>query len=176
MKKAVLLNSSPHRDGFTQKLIDIFFEDFTGEVHTYNMYYENFAPCIGCGKCEKLKHCFMHDMNNILSDIFSSDYIIFASPVYNYSFPSPMKAFLDRLQPYYSDEKEPPVRKGFLLVSCGKSGKFSIDVMEKQSKIAFSELSADYCGCCYLPNTDKETTLQHNFIRKAKKLAAEFFG
>lgn len=176
MKKTILLNASPHKDGFTQQLIDIFLSDYNGALHIYNMYEENIAPCIGCGRCETTKQCFMHDMDKLFSDIFSADYIILASPIYNYSFPSPMKAFLDRLQPCFADRKDAIDRKGFLLVSCGKSGKFSVDVVEKQSKMAFSELSAEFCGSFLFADTDKRTTLQQEEICKVKNLSQSFFS
>ena len=118
----------------------------------------------------------MNDADAIIADISDADYIIFASPVYNYSFPAPMKAFLDRLQPLFMQEKTASDRKGFLLASCGKSGKFSIDVMEKQSRMAFSELGAKFCGSFFFTDTDKRTTLQNDEICKVKALANEFFN
>lgn len=121
----------------------------------------------------------MNENNHILDELFSCDYIIFASPIYCYSFPAPMKAFLDRLQPYYSDEKyKNPVsdRKGFVLATCGKSGKFGIDVIEKQSRIAFIELSASFEGIYLFPDTDKQSTLTNDEICKVKSLAKDFFN
>ena len=118
----------------------------------------------------------MNDTDAIISDIFSADFVIFASPVYNYSFPAPMKAFLDRLQPLFMQEKTASDRKGFLLASCGKSGKFSIEVMEKQSRMAFSELNTEFCGSFFFTETDKRSTLQNDEICKVKALAKEFFN
>lgn len=176
MKKATVLFASPNENGKTKLLLDIFLSECAHNIIIYNMYDENIKPCIGCGRCESLKSCFTDDTEKILSDIFSSDFIIFASPVYNYSFPSPMKAFLDRLQPYFMNEKMNGTRKGFLLASCGRSGKFSIEVIEKQSKIAFSELSAEFFGSYFFTDTDKRTTLHKDEVGKVKKLALQFFS
>ncbi|MCD7827306.1 MAG: flavodoxin family protein [Clostridiales bacterium] len=176
MKKAVVLNASPNPDGSTAQLISAFTHIYNEKLIVYNMYNEKIAPCIGCNRCADGGKCFMSDTNGILNDIFTADFLIFASPVYNYSFPSPMKAFLDRLQPYFFSESSQIERKGFLLVTCGKSGKYSIEIMEKQTKTAFSELSAEFCGSYVFANTDKRNTLQQNEIRKAESLAKEFFG
>ena len=176
MKKVIVLFASPKENGFTKTLLDVFLSKCRYEIQLYHMYEENILPCIGCEKCASTKKCFMEDADHILSDIFSSDYVIFASPVYNYSFPSPMKAFLDRLQPYFSMEKSAPVRKGFLLASCGKSGKFSVDVLEKQSKMAFHELSAEFFGSYFFTNTDKQSVLQQDEICKVTELAERFFS
>lgn len=176
MKKVTILNASPRKNGFTSQLTEIFLSEFDGETCTYNMYDENIAPCTGCNYCNEEKRCRTNDTQAILDDIFSSDFVIFASPVYNYSFPSPMKAFLDRLQPLFMTEKTASDRKGFLLASCGKSGKFSVDVMEKQSRMAFSELSTDFCGSFCFTDTDKRNALHHDEICKVRALADEFFN
>lgn len=176
MKKATVLFASSNENGKTKQLLDAFLTECNHGIHIYNMHNENIQPCIGCGMCDKTHKCFMNDTEKILSDIFSSDYIIFASPVYNYSFPAPMKAFLDRLQPYFEAGSSGVNRKGFLLASCGKSGKFSVDVLERQSKIAFSELSADFCGSYFFTDTDKRDTLQPDEISKVKELAERFFS
>ncbi len=175
MKKCIVLFASANKNGHTKQLLDCFLSEYNGELHIYNMYEKNILPCIGCGSCDDKLECYMHDIDELVADIFSSDYIIFASPVYNYTFPAPMKAFLDRLQPFFCKEKSASHRKGFLLASCGKSGKFSIDVMSKQSKIAFSELSSEFSGVYFFTDTDKISTLQENEICKVKELANDFF-
>lgn len=176
MTKCVVLFASANENGFTKQLTDCFLSEYDGEICFFNMYKENIAACTGCGHCTETNICHMRDTDRILNDIFSSDYIIFASPVYNYTFTAPMKAFLDRLQPYFDKEKTACDRKGFLLASCGKSGKFSIEMMEKQSKIAFAELSAQYCGCYFFTNTDKITDLSSDDIRTVKELSEKFFN
>lgn len=176
MHKVVILNASPNKNGFTSYLTDVFMDGCPYEVSVYNMYEENIAPCTGCNYCNYNEKCRMNDTDMIINDILSSDFVIFASPVYNYSFPSPMKAFLDRLQPLFTKEKSTPSGKGFLLATCGKSGKFSIDVMEKQSRIAFSELNAEFCGSFFFTETDKRNTLHESEICKVKNLAEDFFN
>ncbi len=179
MKKAVILNASPRRNENTDQLMNCFLSECNCEIIIYNMYDENILPCIACDKCSTTGRCFMNDNEHILMELFSCDYVIFATPVYCYSFPAPMKAFLDRLQPYYSDEKyKNPAfdRKGFVLATCGKSGKFGIDVIEKQSRIAFIELSASFDGIYLFSNTDKDSSFTNDEICKVKELAKEFFN
>lgn len=175
MLKTVIINCSPNAEGKTKYLTDIFMSQCPYETVIYNMYNENIAPCTGCNYCVKNKKCKMNDTDKIIDDILTSDFVIFASPVYNYSFPSPMKAFLDRLQPLFFKEKTTSNRKGFLLASCGKSGKFSIDFMEKQCKMAFSELNTEFFSSFFFNETDKRNTLQQDEICKVKLLAKNFF-
>lgn len=179
IKKVTVINASPRKNGNTAKLIDVFLKDCPCLIDIYNMYDEKITPCMACNHCEKTGKCINSDTEKIIESIFSSDYIIFASPIYCYSFPAPMKAFLDRLQPYYSDEryKNPAFnRKGFVLATCGKSGTFSIDVIEKQSRIAFIELSASFEGIYLFSDTDKKSALHHDEISKVRELAERFFN
>ena len=179
MKKVVIINASPRSDGNTKKLIDVFVSECSYNIIVYNIYDEKIAPCTACDVCSKTGKCHMTDTKHIIDDIFSSDFVIFATPIYCYSFPAPMKAFLDRLQPYYSDEKyKNPAfeRKGFVLATCGKSGKFGIDVIEKQSRIAFIELSASFEGIYLFPDTDKVSALTEDEICKVKSIARNFFN
>ena len=179
MSKVTVINASPRKKGFTTQLLDIFLRNCPYDVDIYNMYDEKIEPCIACNYCQTHGRCFRNDIDGIIDNINKSDYIIFASPIYCYSFPAPMKSFLDRLQPYYSDEKyKNPAfnRKGFVLASCGKSGKFGIDVIEKQSRIAFIELSASFEGFYLFSDTDKRSALTTDEICKVKQLAKEFFN
>ncbi len=180
MPTLTLINASPRKNGTTQQLIDTFLSVCNCKTVIYNIYDEKIAPCIACDSCSETGKCiYSDDEDKIVKDILSSDYVVFASPIYCYSFPAPMKAFLDRLQPYYSDEKykNPAVsRKGFVLATCGKSGKFGIDVIEKQSRIAFIELSASFDGIYLFSGTDKCTTLQEDEKSKVIELAEEFFS
>lgn len=179
MKKVTVINASPRKNGTTAQLLDAFLSDCRHDITIYNVYDENISPCTACDSCAHTGECIIKDNQHIMNELFSSDYIIFASPIYCYSFPAPMKAFLDRLQPYYSDEKyrNPSfVRKGFVLATCGKSGKFGIDVIEKQSRIAFIELSASFEGIYLFSDTDKLDTLQHEEECKVRQLAEDFFN
>ena len=180
MKKVTVINASPRKNGYTSQVLKFFLNSCSYLIDTYNMYDEKLAPCTACNHCQKTGKCINSDMDKIIASIFSSDYIIFASPVYCYSFPAPMKAFLDRLQPFFSDEKfrnpETAQRKGFLLLSCGKSGKYSVEITEKQSRMAFLELSASLEGSFVFNNTDFRDNLTDEEEKELTSLAEKFFS
>ena len=180
MKKVTVINASPRKNGYTSQVLKYFLNKCDHLIDIYNMYDENLSPCTACNYCQKTGKCINHDMDKIIESIFSSDYIIFASPVYCYSFPAPMKTFLDRLQPFFSDEKfsnpSDPERKGFLLLSCGKSGKYSVEITEKQSRMAFLELSASLEGVFLFNNTDLRENLTEDEKKELHSLADKFFS
>ena len=73
-----------------------------------------------------------------------------ASPVYNLSFPAPLKAVLDRFQRYFEARfslgKKPAIekhRKAVLLVSAGANCREGVDIMEKQLRQSFSVMNTD---------------------------------
>ena len=59
---------------------------------------KNINYCLGCRACKLNKGICIHkdDMTEILDKIISSNIIVFASPVYFYSFNAQMKAIMDR--------------------------------------------------------------------------------
>ena len=164
---------SPKKDGETSYLFNLFISG-REDVKTFYMYEENIKPCVGCGSCGKTGRCIYDDTNDILLSIEKSSHVIIASPVYNYSFPSPAKAFLDRLQPYYGSSPKID-KKGFLLVACGKSGKYSLEIMKKQTEYAFSVLGVKYSGGPFMTGTDKNKSLPKSEEKNVVKTADKFF-
>ena len=49
------------------------------------------------------------------------------------------------------------------------------EIMEKQTKLAFEELSAEFCGSFFQTNTDKSFTLQYDEYCKVNLLSKKFF-
>jgi multimeric flavodoxin WrbA len=69
-------------------------------------------PCTGCERCRKDLTCtrFYDSMHLLYPKIEAADGIILGSPTYNYNITPEMKAFIDRLYPYYrfSDQRPGP--------------------------------------------------------------------
>lgn len=170
--------ASPRKNGFTAQVTNKFLSSASNntEIEFVDIYSVAPAPCTACGECKKAYKCRMHDLDSVLKKIEKSDRLIFASPIYNYSFPSPMKAFLDRLQPFYEKGINPPRKnkKAFLITTCAQSGKYSFDIVRRQSSMAFSLLGFDFSGEIMIPFTDK-SGLPDNFASEPIKKAEIFF-
>ncbi|MBQ7475774.1 MAG: flavodoxin family protein [Selenomonadaceae bacterium] len=105
MKKIILVNGSPRKNGNTAQLLKsaaIGAQDAGAEVTTINLYALNFKGCTSCFYC-KLKSkehgtCAMKDdLSPILEEIKLADAIIFGSPIYFMNLSSGMIAFIERL-------------------------------------------------------------------------------
>lgn len=78
--------------------------------------------CIGCEKCRKDKTCtqFLDGMHLLYPLIEKADGIILGSPTYNYTMTPIMKAFIDRLYPYFDFTEERPGSYTSRLAKLGK--------------------------------------------------------
>ena len=71
------------------------------EVREYWLAECHILPCVGCLACRKQEVCSRKgdDMADIYRDVVSSDFVIFASPVYCFDVTGPFKLMFDRLYP-----------------------------------------------------------------------------
>ena len=114
--KVLILYGSPHECGATRELLDKYLKTLEdADVTEISAYGVNASPCVDCGACAQSGRCAFSDMDGIYEAVEQSDLLIFASPVYNLSFPSPMKAIIDRFQVYFSRRfalnLRPPIEK-----------------------------------------------------------------
>ncbi|MBR1811814.1 MAG: NAD(P)H-dependent oxidoreductase [Clostridia bacterium] len=159
--------ASPHRDGHTAALLRDFLHSLPQDAHVdmFDCYALAPKPCTDCGFCKTAGRCVSGELDALFQACERSDVLIVASPVYNYSVPAPLKAILDRAQPYYYknfrgvDAPTDPRRKGYLLLTAGRSGKFAFEMIKKQIGIFFKVLGVTYTDEIFVPHTDetKET-------------------
>ena len=90
-----------------------------------------------------------------------ADIVVFATPIYNYTFPAPLKAIFDRFQRFFSARFsrniEKPIeksRKAILLVTSGSDSREGYEIIKKQTKSAFSVLNLDIYAEIVVGNTD----------------------
>ena len=143
-RRPVILTVSggPRGDGCSAELLRRFTEKLHAVFTHYDAYRERFAPCTDCRFCRRHEGCAMHDMDGFYADFEAADGIVIASPVYNMSFPAPMKAILDRMQRYYSARfflgKRPPIAKRrpvALLLSAGSPDEDGAMIEKQLGKI-----------------------------------------
>ena len=103
MKNILILNGSPRAHGNTAALVDAFSrgaQEAGNTVHICNLRTMNIHPCIGClqgGKTYDSPCVQKDDMDQIYTLYRSADCIVYASPLYWWSFSAQLKAAIDRL-------------------------------------------------------------------------------
>ena len=105
MKKIILINGSPRKNGNTAELLKNAakgVQDAGAEVELVNLYTLNFKGCTSCFYC-KLKSkehgiCAMKDdLSPVLEKIKTADAVIFGTPIYFMNLSAGMIACIERL-------------------------------------------------------------------------------
>lgn len=107
--KRLIIVGSPRSNGRSAHLAEMLFEACIDECPDDEV---SLAPvselaisaCVGCNGCKNSEGhvcVFEDDMDEIREILDESDELIIVSPVYFSGAPAPMKALLDRLQPYF---------------------------------------------------------------------------
>lgn len=179
-KKILILYGSPHKNGFTFRILKRFLRNnFKDEVKFVNAYEKNIKPCIDCKKCRNVPGCIFKDMEDIDEYFKSCEILIIASPIYNGSVPSPLKSVIDRMQRYYSEKiflkssmNNYVPKKALLLFTQGSDEKKNEEILLSQIKpnlllinvkklYSFLQCKTDM----YKPPIDKEILENDNKIQ-----------
>lgn len=100
MAQVLVLMSSPRKHGNTDRLANAFIKGVEENGYsTEKIYvnYQNIKPCLGCNVCQKTNQCVLKDdMQEIYEKMLEAKVIVFASPVYFYTFNASMKLLIDR--------------------------------------------------------------------------------
>jgi NAD(P)H-dependent FMN reductase len=104
-KKVFIVSSTMRKGGNSEILADQFEKgalEGGNEVKRINLRDINLKFCVGCLYCQSHDRCVLNDdINGLLSDVQSSDVLVFATPIYYYEMSGQLKTFLDRMNPLY---------------------------------------------------------------------------
>ncbi|MBF0259115.1 MAG: NAD(P)H-dependent oxidoreductase [Desulfamplus sp.] len=173
------LSSSPRIKGNSDYLLSLFLKQAEKrgfETAHIQVAKTDYAPCIGCGHCEKKGVCSIKD--SLADDIFSlfrrADLIVLATPVYFYGIPARMKAIIDRSQTLWSrkyifniNDPKSSYRKAVLLSTGATKGDNLFDGIRLTARYFFDALGAQFLGAqfsdelCY-PNVDERGAFSSN--------------
>lgn len=100
-KKVLVIKGSPRKNGNTSTMADAWIKgamESRNEVTEVVLKDKKIGDCIGCGVCQgNGGNCVQKDdMTEIYEEMKKADVVVFASPVYFYTWTSLMKRMLDR--------------------------------------------------------------------------------
>ena len=165
-KYILILFGSPNNNGNTRKMVDYLKSDLNGyNFFEFNAYKELLQPCFGCNACKSTGQCYLSDfkkMEYFIREI-NPDILIIASPLYNFGFPAPLKAFFDRLQPYYNSFKRGnSQKKAILFMSSGKEFCNKNEFI-KNLDVILRPLNFKIEYSCFYENTDYKESVSKDF-------------
>ena len=172
--KACIIYGSPHSNGNTSKLLNYFLKFLPNfSLNFINAYEEMIKPCIDCKFCKNnFKQCIFKDMNKINTLLDESRLYIIASPIYNASFPAPLKSIFDRLQPYYFLRHSTlQNKKAVILLTQGSNTIDYSSMIDFQIKPILKVLGAKMIGNITLKGTDdKNLDIDKFYIKSENKI------
>ncbi len=146
--KITAILGSPRKDGNSERLAAALLrgaESAGYRSQTVRMHGLKIGGCIDCRRCwSNGSHCFLNDdMKDVYAAIDDADVMIFASPLYFYSWSAQIKPVWDRLLPYFSENSKVDVkgRRAILLATAGDTDASCFDGLRKSF-----ELACGYCG------------------------------
>lgn len=162
-KKAVILYGSPHENGHTKKTLYKVIKELKNDYNFefIDAFKANVKPCIDCGFCEKTGECVFSDFNNIDKILRECELLIIATPIYNSSFPAPLKAIIDRTQMYFNMKTKLKInpfkqkKYAILVATYGSNDDSCEEIILNQLKLFFILLNAKLSKVIFVKNTDK---------------------
>lgn len=174
MKQVLILFGSPHQNGATAALLNAALDGIgDAAVTRFDAFSLNPAPCDDCRRCRVTDGCRHRDLDAFYEALEAADVLVFATPVYNRSFPAPMKAVLDRLQRYWSArfvrEIRPPIakHKTALLLTVGGADRGDGACLEQQLAPILTILNSAPAVAVHADDTDR-TPLSDTTLAAAK--------
>ena len=146
-KKVLVLTGSPRRGGNSDLLAAAFSagaREAGHEVTIYETAHKNIKGCRACDRCFSTgKACvFDDDDYNELAEILAqADFIAFAVPLYWYTFPTQVKAALDRTYAFFFSQTPLKSRASLLMACAGEDNYTCFEGLVKTY-----QLMADYLG------------------------------
>lgn len=145
----LLINGSPRKNGNSAALLQMARRYSMAHEHNVTeigLYTGTLNPCVDCRSCKVGEYeCTIPDeMVKVYGALEWADYIVVATPIYWYSVPGPLKNLIDRLRPYFRNEK----LKGKKLI-CGfvaSNGKYDSDLATAMFDRISRGLGITFCG------------------------------
>jgi len=142
--KVLCISGSPRGGGNTDTLLASFVRGIeeTG-VETERIFLRDFTiqPCIGCERCRKAKTCtkLQDGMQLLYPKILESSGLILGSPTHNYNVTAIVKAFIDRLYPYFDFTDDRPRKCSSRLSGQGRRAiVFAVSEQDEMGEMGFT--------------------------------------
>ena len=117
--KVVVLTGSPRRNGNSTYLAEQFIrgaEEQGHEVFRFDCAFKEVEPCRGCNHCGMDGKCiFNDDFQELRPHLLEADVVVFATPMYYFSFSAQMKRVIDRFYAINGRIKGAPKQAAFLM-------------------------------------------------------------
>jgi multimeric flavodoxin WrbA len=175
-KNILVLTGSPRKGGNTDKLADAFIFGAQQAGHTtvkFSTADKNIKGCIACQTCfSKGSACSIPDDFAKLAPLLEkADMVVFASPLYWFTFSAQLKAAIDKFYSFLIGKRPLKIKECALLV-CGGGTELNVyDGIIKSYKLIANFLNWKDCGIVIVPGLhDKDEILKTDGLQRAEAL------
>ena len=156
-KVVAILLGSPRRGGNTETLAEALAksaEENGAEVRRVRLQGKRLNGCLDCRRCWSTgTPCVQKDdMSEVYEAITEAQSVVFASPLYFYSWSAQIKPVWDRLLPFFSEESKAGVRgkKAVLISAAGDEGDECFSGLKESFRLACGytkwEIAGEVCA------------------------------
>lgn len=180
---------SPRKKGNTSTVLGLFESLLTTKGHKVdriNIVDYEIKGCVGCQTCQEKGRELGCRQNDDAMEIFrrlmAADAVVYASPLYTYSFPAQMKALVDRqncLVKAYDTPECIALLKGkrtALLVTCGGPVEENADLIQEAFERESKYQQMNVVGTYVVPNCTSPEALGNKAVETAKQMAEEIMS
>lgn len=174
------MQGSPRGDGVSAQMLDAFLEELPpgAGITRFDCYRRRPIPCDDCRACARREGCAKRDLDDVYAALEEAGLLVIATPVYNLSFPAPLKALIDRLQRYWSARfllgKRPPIEREKRLVLLTASGSPSPEgggMLERQLAPVLTVIHARQAAAVHTLHADSPDFELAPWLEKARQAA-----
>ncbi|WP_371380192.1 flavodoxin family protein [Sporomusa aerivorans] len=175
-KNILVLTGSPRKGGNSDKLADAFIAGARQAGHTtvkYTTADKKINGCLDCKTCySKGGACSIPDDFNELAPLLEqADTLVFATPLYWFSFPVQLKAAIDKFYSFFIGKRALKIKDCILLVCGGEEDEYHYEGIIKSYKLIANFLSWKDSGIIIVPGLhDKDDILKTDGIARAETL------
>lgn len=187
--QVITILGSPRKNGNTAKVLELFERLMTQQgdkVDRINIVDYEVKGCLGCQVCNKVRYepgCVQQDdAVRIFERIMASDAVIFASPLYTYSFPAQMKALIDRQNCLVTGYGTPECtsllqgKRTALLVTCGGPVEENADLIQEAFDRESRYQQMDVIGKYVVPFCSTPDALGDKAMETAEQMVRDIVG
>ncbi|MDD3165534.1 MAG: flavodoxin family protein [Oscillospiraceae bacterium] len=124
----IVLSGSPHQNGASSALVREFIRGAQDAGHTverFNAAFANVGGCKACNYCKTAGSCIQQDdMTMLYPKLEAAELVVFATPLYYFTFSAQLKAVIDR---FYADPALKNGKKAMLFVTAAGSATKAIE-------------------------------------------------
>lgn len=155
-KNIVVITGSPRKNGNSFAMVDAFTEaaeKLGHKVMRFDAAFSNVGGCHACETCFKSgKACtYDDDFNAIAPALLEADGIVFAAPVYWYSFPGQIKNTIDKMYSFCIGGKDIAGKKLGLITCCEEEDPAVMDGIRIPTERIAALLKWDVVGEVCIP-------------------------